>query len=186
LRSSEVIQVGHVRLNPYQTNSFEGYGSFDMQAKVTWQGNMAFTGTADSGFSIQLDSKKEVGGEGKGFIPMELMAISLVGCTAMDVISILRKKRQDVTDFEVRVNAPRAVEHPKVFTSATIDFLVTGHNVDEKAVVRAIQLSAENYCPAQAMLGKIIPIDLHYQLFEEKDGKKQLVAEGLYTTPVTA
>lgn len=156
-----------------------------MQAKVTWQANMAFAGTAESGLNIQLDSKKEVGGEGKGFIPMELMAISLAGCTAMDVISILRKKRQDVTDFEVRVNAPRAREHPKVFTSATIDYLVTGHNVDEKAVLRAIQLSAENYCPAQAMLGKIIPVDLHYQIFEEKDGEKQLVAEGVYATPVT-
>ena len=155
-----------------------------MQAKVTWQENMAFTGTADSGFSIQLDSKKEVGGEGRGFIPMELMAVSLAGCTAMDVISILHKKRQDVTDFEVRVNAPRAKEHPKVFTSATIDYLVTGHNVDEEAVVRAIQLTAENYCPAQAMLGKVMPIDLHYQIFEEEGDEKRLVAEGAYTTPV--
>ena len=155
-----------------------------MQAKVTWQENMAFTGTANSGFSIQLDSKKEVGGEGRGFIPMELMAVSLAGCTAMDVISILHKKRQDVTDFEVRVNAPRAEEHPKVFTSATIDYLVTGHNVDEKAVLRAIQLTSENYCPAQAMLGKAMPIDLHYQIFEEEGDEKRLVAEGAYTTPV--
>jgi putative redox protein len=157
-----------------------------MEAKVTWQGNMAFTGAAESGFNIQLDSKKEVGGEGKGFIPMELMAISLAGCTAMDVISILRKKHQDVTDFEVHVDAPRAERHPKVFTSAIIEYLVTGHNVDEKAVVRAIQLSAENYCPAQAMLSKVMPIDLHYQIFEEKDDKKQLIAEGMYTTPVAA
>lgn len=156
-----------------------------MHAKVTWQENMAFTGTADSGFNIQLDSKKEVGGEDRGFIPMELMAISLAGCTAMDVISILRKKRQDVTDFEVHVNAPRAAEHPKVFTNATVDYLITGHNVDEKAVVRAIQLSAENYCPAQAMLGKIMPIDLRYQIFEERGGEKQLMAEGMYATPVT-
>ena len=155
-----------------------------MQARVTWQQNMAFTGTADSGFSIQLDSKKEVGGEGRGFIPMELVAVSLAGCTAMDVISILHKKRQDVTDFEVRVNAPRAKEHPKVFTSATIDYLVTGHNVDEKAVLRAIQLSSENYCPVQAMLGKVMPIDLHYQIFEEEGDEKRLVVEGAYTTPV--
>lgn len=157
-----------------------------MQAKVTWQENMAFTCTAGSGFNIQLDAKKEVGGEGRGFIPMELMAISLAGCTAMDVMSILRKKRQDVTNFEVHVDAPRAAEHPKVFTGATIDYLVSGHNVDERAVVRAIQLSAENYCPAQAMLGKVMSIDLHYQIFEEKDGEKQLVAEGVYATPVPA
>jgi putative redox protein len=141
---------------------------------------MAFTGTADSGFNIQLDAKQEVGGEGKGFVPMELMAVSLAGCTAMDVISILRKKRQDVTDFEVQVEAPRAEQHPKVFTRATIDYIVTGHNVDEKAVVRAIELTAKSYCPAQAMLGKTMPIDLRYQIFEDAGGEKKLVVEGVY------
>jgi putative redox protein len=151
-----------------------------MQAKVTWQENMAFIGTADSGFKIQLDAKQEVGGEGKGFVPMELMAVSLAGCTAMDVISILRKKRQDVTDFEVQVEAPRAEQHPKVFTRATIDYIVTGHNVDEKAVVRAIELTAKSYCPAQAMLGKTMPIDLRYQIFEDAGGEKKLVVEGVY------
>lgn len=152
-----------------------------MQAKVNWQKGMTFEGTADSGFSIQMDAKKEVGGEGKGFIPMELMALSLAGCTAMDVISILKKKRQDVTDFEVRVDADRAEEHPKVFTRARIDYLVTGHNVDEKAVLRAIQLTAERYCPAQAMLGQVFLIDLRYQIFEETGGEKKLVGEGMYT-----
>src|SRR3990172_9139062 len=150
-----------------------------MEAKVTWQENMAFTGTADSGFTIQLDAKKEIGGEGRGFMPMELMALSLAGCTAMDVISILRKKRQEVTDFEVRVDAPRAEEHPKVFTRATIDYLVTGHNVDEVAVVRAIELTAGGHCPAHAMLSKVIPIDLRYQIFEEEGGEKRLVKQGV-------
>lgn len=152
-----------------------------MEAKVTWQENMAFSGTADSGFTVQLDAKKEVGGEGKGFIPMELMALSMAGCTAMDVISILRKKRQDVTNFEVRVDAPRAEQHPKVFTRATIEYLVTGRSVDEAAVIRAIQLTAESYCPAQAMLGKVIPIDLRYQIFEDQDGEKKLVKAGVYS-----
>jgi len=152
-----------------------------MQAKVTWKENMSFTGTADSGFTVRLDAKKEVGGEGSGFIPMELMALSLAGCTAMDVISILRKKRQDVTDFEVRVDAPRAQEHPKVFTRATIEYLVTGHNIEEAAVVRAIELSKESYCPAHAMLGKVIPIDLHYQIFEDEGEEKKLVKEGVYS-----
>jgi putative redox protein len=152
-----------------------------MRAKVSWQEKMAFTGVADSGYAIQLDAKQVVGGEGKGFVPMELMALSLAGCTAMDVISILRKKQQDVTDFEVRVDAPRAEEHPKVFTHATIDYLVTGHHVEEKAVVRAIQLTAESYCPAQAMLSKVMPIDLHYQIFESEGGEKKLVAEGVYS-----
>ena len=108
-----------------------------IKSRVVLQEGMHFSGTTDAGMEIQLDAKQGVGGEGKGFIPMELMAISMAGCTAMDVISILRKKRQDVTDFEVRVDAPRADEHPKVFTSATIEYLVTGHNVDENAVRRA-------------------------------------------------
>jgi putative redox protein len=151
-----------------------------MQAKVNWQEGMSFGGTADSGFNIQLDAKKEVGGEGKGFIPLELMALSLAGCTAMDVISILKKKRQDVTDFEVRVNADRADEHPRVFTDAKIDYLVTGHSVDEKAVLRAIQLTAERYCPAQAMLTPVLPMELCYQIFEEEGGGKKLVTEGVY------
>ena len=151
-----------------------------MQAKVNWQENMVFTGTSDAGFNIQLDAKKDVGGEGKGILPMELMALSLAGCTAMDVISILRKKRQDVTDFEVRVDADRAETHPKVFTGATVEYLVTGHSVDEKAVLRAIELTAESYCPAQAMLGQIFPIDLRYQIFEEENGEKKLVKEGVY------
>ena len=152
-----------------------------MQANVIWQGNMAFTGTADSGFTVQLDTKKEVGGQGKGFLPMELMALSLAGCTAMDVISILRKKRQDVTDLEVRVDTARAQEHPRVFTRATIDYLITGHHVDEAAVIRAIELTAESYCPAQAMLGKLIPIELRYQIFEDESGKRKLVKEGVYS-----
>ena len=154
-----------------------------MQAKVNWQEGMSFAGTADSGFTIQMDAKKEVGGQGKGFIPMELMALSLAGCTAMDVISILRKKRQDVTDFEVRVDADRAEEHPKVFTRATINYLVTGHGVEENAVLRAIELTAESYCPAQAMLGQVFPIELHYQIFEEESGGNKLVKEGVYSSP---
>ena len=154
-----------------------------MQAKVHWQEGLSFTGTADSGFNVKLDAKKEVGGGDGGFAPMELMAISLAGCTAMDVTSILTKKRQDVTDFEVRVDADRADEHPKVFTSAKINYLVTGHGVDAAAVLRAISLSAERYCPAQAMLGKVFPMELHYQIFEAKGDEKKLVAEGVYTPP---
>lgn len=151
-----------------------------IQAKVILQEGMHFTGISNSGFNIQLDAKEAVGGAGEGFIPMELMALSMAGCTAMDVISILRKKQQDVTAFEVRVEAPRAEEHPKVFTSATIEYLVTGHNVDENAVRRAIELTAKSYCPAQAMLGQVMPIDLRYQIFEEDDEERKLVTEGVF------
>ena len=149
-----------------------------MQAKVEWKGRMSFVGSSDSGFNVDLGASPEVGGDNDGFRPIELMAISLAGCTGMDVISILKKKRQNVTDFEVRVNADRANEHPKVFTSAIIDYKVTGRDVDEKAVVRAIQLSAERYCPANAMLRQVFPIKFRYQIFEENgDGEKVINAE---------
>ncbi|MBS1250352.1 MAG: Protein YhfA [Chloroflexi bacterium] len=155
-----------------------------MDAKVTWHGGLSFTGTADTGFEVPLGAAPEVGGDNDGFRPMELMALSLAGCTAMDVISILRKKRQEVTDYDVRVHAEGAEEHPRVFTQATIEYHVTGHGVSEKAVVRAMELSAERYCPAQNMLSEIIPIGLKYFIYEEKEsGETELVVKGEYVVP---
>jgi len=151
-----------------------------MRAKVDWKGRLSFEGEADSGYSIALGAEPAVGGDADGFRPIELMALSLAGCTAMDVISILQKKRQDVTAFEVQVDADRAAEHPKVFTKAVITYLVSGHGVDEAAVLRAIELSAQRYCPAQAMLAPVFPMELNYRIFEEADGKRELVKEGVY------
>ena len=127
-----------------------------MDAKVNWKGRMTFTGTSDSGFEVPLGTYPEVGGDNDGFRPMELMALSLAGCTAMDVISIMQKKRQDVTDFEVRVHTERAETHPKVFTHGTIKYIFVGHGLTEKAVQRSIELSAVRYCPAQGMLAKVM------------------------------
>ena len=138
-----------------------------MDAKVVWSQGMSFSGTAATGFTVPLGSDPAVGGANDGFRPLELMAISLAGCTAMDVISILRKKQQAVTGFEVQVQASQPDSHPHVFTHARILYLVTGHNVDEAALVRAIQLSATKYCPAQAMLSKAFPMDLVYEIHEE-------------------
>lgn len=148
-----------------------------MHVKVEWKGRMSFVGLADSGFSVDLGASPEVGGDNDGFRPLELMAISLAGCTGMDVISILKKKRQNVTDFEVRVDADRASEHPKVITGAIIDYIITGKGVEEDAVVRAIQLSAERYCPANAMLSQVFPIKLRYRIFEDSQtGEKKMFA----------
>lgn len=138
-----------------------------MKAQVTWQGGMQFEGTSDSGHTLVLDSAPEVGGANNGFRPMELMAISLAGCTAMDVISILRKKRQEITSFEVIVEAPRAQEHPHVFTAMEITYVLRGKGIDPAAVERAMQLSEDKYCPAQAMLRKAAPISLKYEIIEE-------------------
>jgi len=140
-----------------------------MDAKVLWNGNMSFTGSSDSGFDVPLDAHPAVGGSNGGFRPLELMAISLVGCTAMDVISILNKMRQDVTSFDVSVQIERAEEHPKVFTNAVITYSITGRNIDEKSVSRAIELSAVRYCPVQSMLSKAFPMRLVYNIEQENE-----------------
>lgn len=135
-----------------------------MDAKVIWKEGMSFTGSADSGFLVPLDARPEAGGEGQGLQPMELFAIGLAGCTAMDVVSILKKKRQDVSALDVSVHVDRAQEHPRVFTRIEIVYRITGSAVDPAAVERAIQLSAEKYCPAQAMLSKSAPITSRYEI----------------------
>lgn len=151
-----------------------------MEAKVDWKGRLTFTGTADSGFSVPLGAKAAVGGDDDGFRPMELIAMGLAGCTAMDVMSILRKKRQDVTDFEVQVHVERAQEHPKVFTEAEIEYFITGHGVDETAVLRAIGLSANRYCPAQAMFNQVMTIELKYHIFDDEGaGKRSEIKSGV-------
>ncbi len=137
-----------------------------MDVKVTWSNGLTFTGTAESGFSVPLGGDPSVGGNDDGFRPLELFTIGLAGCTAMDVISILQKKRQKVAQFEVRIHAERAEAHPKTFTDVHIEYLVTGENVEEAAVERAIELSETKYCPAQAMLKEAVPISSSYQILE--------------------
>jgi len=152
-----------------------------MNAKVNWKGKLSFTGSADSGFEVPLGASPKAGGDNDGFRPLELMAISLAGCTAMDVISILQKKRQEISDFRVEVDAGRAEDHPKVITEAVVEYHVTGRDVDENAVVRSIELSATRYCPAQAMLAKVFPIELKYFIYSE-DG--DLIISGVYEPSV--
>ncbi len=139
-----------------------------MDAVVKLDQRMRFTGTADTGFKVVMDSDRSVGGDDTGPRPMELILIGLCGCTAMDVISILRKKRQSVSKLEVKAHAERANAHPKVFTSILLEYFVTGKNVDPKAVERAIQLSADRYCPAQAMLGQVVNMSTSYVIFEDE------------------
>ncbi len=131
-----------------------------MEAKVTWKDGMHLEGTAGSGFTLPMDTATEHGGINSGFRPMELLLAGLAGCTAMDVLSILKKKKQDVTAFEILVNADRASEHPQVFTHIVLHYVVTGRNISKEAVDRAIELSGTRYCPAQAMLGKVVPIEI--------------------------
>lgn len=139
-----------------------------MESKVVWKGGMAFTGSSDSGYLIPLDAKKSAGGHDLGFQPLQMFAIGLVGCTGMDVISILQKKRQEITEFEVSAQIQRAEEHPRVFTKILIEYKLTGKNLDRAAVERAVELSETRYCPAQAMLEKTAEIS-HKIILKEAD-----------------
>jgi putative redox protein len=136
-----------------------------MDAKVTWKREgLLFTGMAETGGNIDLTSKLDVAG--KGFRPMELLAMGLAGCTAIDVLSILKKKRQDIEDFEVKIHTEKAQDYPQVWTQTVIEYVVTGRNINPKAVERAMKLSKDTYCPAQNMLGKAVNIELKYTIVE--------------------
>jgi len=139
-----------------------------VDAKVTWHTGLGFTGSAaGSGFTLPLGADPAVGGLNEGFRPLELLAVGLAGCTGMDVISILGKKRQPVAAFEVRVHADQAAEHPRVFTKVLIEYVVTGTGVEREAVERAVGLSETKYCPAQAMLRKAVPIESKITIVEQ-------------------
>ena len=152
-----------------------------MKATVNWRGKLEFIGTADTtGFPVQMDSISTAAG-GAGASPMELIALGLAGCTAMDVISILQKKQQKVTSFDVQVDAARAPEPPKVYTSAVLTYVITGTRVEENALLRAIELSVVRYCPVHAMLSQVFPIDVLYEIYEEEEnGEKRLTHQGAW------
>jgi len=137
-----------------------------MKANAKWRGRMSFSGSASTGFTVPMGAHPDVGGDNDGFRPLELLAVGLCGCTGMDVISILKKKRQDVTDFEVKAQIDQADTHPHVFTNIKLDFIVTGRNVDPKAVERAIELSQTRYCSASAMLESTAQIETSYQIIK--------------------
>jgi putative redox protein len=128
---------------------------------------MTFTGTANSGFPIQMDASEASGGDDSGVRPMELFLIGLGGCTSMDVVSILRKKRQDVTGLEIKLDAKQTKGHPHVFTRITIHYVIRGNNVDPKAVARSIELSETKYCPARAILGATAEIEHTYEIVSD-------------------
>jgi len=129
-----------------------------MDAKVVWKNKMSFDGTSDSGFVVPLGPDRVLGGVNDGFRPLELFAIGLGGCTGMDVVSILAKKKQKIHTFEVKVHVDKSTDHPKVFTKVEVEYIVSGEDIDRAAVERAVELSVTKYCPAQAMLSKSVPI----------------------------
>jgi len=135
-------------------------------ARLTWKQGLTFTAAVASGQTLQASSDKDEQGIKQGFGPMELMAFSVGACTAMDVISILEKKRQQVTAFEIKVNSERAENHPRIFTSMEVEYILTGKAIDPAAVERAIELSAEKYCSAQNIVKRSVDIQHTYKIIE--------------------
>lgn len=139
----------------------------EIKARVKLVEGMQFVGTADSGHGVVMDGTPEFGGANTGVRPMELLLIGLGGCTGMDAISILRKKRQHVTGLEIKLKGKKADKDPARYTDVTIEFEITGKNVDEAAVKRAIELSMEKYCSVKATLEQNTKVDFAYTIKEE-------------------
>jgi len=135
-----------------------------MNASVTWERGWNFTATADRGFRLLLGEPDEAGVGELAFSPIELLLVGLAGCTGIDVIAMLGKKRQAVTGFQVQVRAKRATSHPKRFTEIALRYIVEGENIDPDAVERAIELSQTKYCSATATLTRGVPIRTTYEI----------------------
>ena len=135
-----------------------------MKATIKWRGDASFSGEADSGHTVIMDGAPEFGGRNQGHRPMELVLIGMGGCTAFDVVSILRKSRQDVTDCVAELEAERADTIPKVFTRIHVHFVVSGRGLDPKKVARAVELSSNKYCSASRMLAKTADITHDYEI----------------------
>ena len=131
---------------------------------IALQDGMHFQAVGEDGVVVSLDSSSEHGGKSLGMRPMEMLLVALGSCTAMDIISILRKKRQQVTDYRIEVSGEQAHGYPQVFTDISLRHILTGIDLSENAVVRAIELSEEKYCPAYAMLSKAASISSTYQI----------------------
>jgi putative redox protein len=135
-----------------------------MKARIKWVEHMTFVGESGSGHSVVMDGAPESGGRDLGIRPMEMLLLGLGGCTAFDVVMILGKARQAVSDCVVEIEAARADTEPKVFTKIHVHFVVTGQDLADKHVARAVELSAEKYCSASIMLGKTAVITHDYEI----------------------
>lgn len=134
------------------------------EVKAKWTEGMQFVARANSGHAIVMDTVPQVGGMDSAVRPMELLLVGLAGCTGMDVISILRKMRVEFDNFEVRVKAERASQHPKLYTKIELAYLIWGREIPEDMYKKAINLSQERYCAASVMLGKTAQLTHTYRI----------------------
>ncbi len=135
-----------------------------MKCRVKWLDHMSFVGESGSGHSVVMDGAPDAGGRNLGVRPLEMLLLGLGGCTSFDVVSILRKSRQHLVDCEVEIEAERAESIPKVFTKIHLHFIVTGRDLDQSKVAKAIDLSADKYCSASRMLEKTAAITHDFEI----------------------
>jgi putative redox protein len=138
-----------------------------LNAKVTYVKGMQFIGDSSSGHAVVMDSDSSAGGHNTGPRPMELLLISAGGCSGMDVISILKKKKQHVTGFEINVKGKKSEDFPKKFTEIHIEFIVRGKNISAEAVKRSVELSMDKYCSVKATLEGTAKINYSYKILDE-------------------
>ncbi len=139
-----------------------------MKATVKWVGEVGFAAESETGHTVMMDGAPEHGGRDRGARPMEVVLIGTGGCSAFDVVHILRKARQDVRDCVLALDAERAAADPKVFTRIHMHFTVTGKDLNPAQVARAIELSAEKYCSASIMLAKTAQITHDFEIIESQ------------------
>lgn len=137
-----------------------------MKTHITWLDDMTYVAKSASGHALVIDGPPELGGHNLGPRPMEMLLMGMGGCTAIDVVNMLRKARQELRGCEVQLDAERADSDPKVFTTIQVHFILTGRNLNAKHVERAIHLSAEKYCSASIMLGKTAQITHTFEIRE--------------------
>jgi len=135
-----------------------------MEAKIIWQQDMQFKAISGSGHSTTIDGSAEFGGKDTGMRPMEMLLLSMAGCSAMDVIFILKKYRQDVTNCIININGERAESIPKVFTSIHVHYEITGNNLNEQKVMNAVSLSADKYCSVAEMMRQSCKVTHSYSV----------------------
>lgn len=137
-----------------------------MKARIKWVEEVLFLGESGSGHSVVMDGAPEAGGRNLGFRPMEMLLLGLGGCSAFDVVNILKRGREQITDCSIEIDAERAITDPKVFTRIVLKYRLTGRSLDRHKVERAIRLSAEKYCSASAMLDKTAQVSHTFEIVE--------------------
>ena len=137
-----------------------------MKARVKWVEDICFMGESESGHAVILDGSPEIGGRNLGMRPMEMLLVSMGACSSIDVVTILKKARQEISNCVAEISAERAEEIPKVFTKIHVNFVVTGRGLNVAQVERAVKLSAEKYCSASIMLGKAAEISHGFEVIE--------------------